>query len=79
MLQGDNGAAIGDTCPVTRETVNGNLVNRLDCTLDGTASTAPGGVTGYNWTIFNAASLPAATATGVKWFVPRCLADPLTA
>jgi hypothetical protein len=66
VLQGDNGAATGDTCPVTRETVNGNLMNRLDCTFDGTSSTAPGGVTGYNWTIFNAGGQAAGTATGSK-------------
>jgi len=70
VLQQTNGASIGDTCHVTQENVSGNLMNRLDCTFDGTTSTAQGGVTAYNWTLFNAAGQPAATATGSMWVRP---------
>ena len=57
VLQGLlTGTDSGDVCPVDRETqTNGSLMNRLNCSFDGRASSAPGGVTQYNWTISNAA------------------------
>jgi hypothetical protein len=62
VLQGD-GSSNTDanfTCPVTRDTSMGGLLNKLDCTFDGTASIAPGGVTDYIWTFFNAVNGEAA-------------------
>jgi hypothetical protein len=65
----DAGTGSGDQCQVTR-TDSGDLMNRMKCTFDGTGSTAPGGVTSYNWTLFNAAGQPAATKTGSSWDHP---------
>ncbi len=41
--------ASGEQCEVAQETVSGSLVNRLKCTFDGSASSAPGGGLGYTW------------------------------
>jgi len=56
VLQGDGSTGVDAnlTCPVDRDNSTGSLLNKLNCTFDGTLSTAPGGVTAYSWTIQNA-------------------------
>jgi hypothetical protein len=74
VLTGDGGSNTDAnfTCPVTRDTSMLSLLNKLDCTFDGSASTAPGGITitQYEWTIFNAANGEAGKFTGVRLVQP---------
>ena len=84
VLQGD-GSSNTDanfTCPVTLDTSMGSLLNKMDCTFDGTASISPGGVTDYIWTFFNAANGEAAMYRGrsrvVQPFVPCGTFDGVT-
>jgi len=69
----DNGASGVDTnfnCPVDRDPNNGPLHNVLNCTFDGTLSSAPGGVTSYAWTLLNATGGNAGTFTDSKVVTP---------
>jgi len=84
VLQGD-GSSNTDanfTCPVTLDTSMGGLLNKMDCTFDGTASTSPGGVTDYLWPFFNAANGEAAMYRGrsrvVQPFLPCGTFDGVT-
>jgi hypothetical protein len=72
VLQGNGNSGVDTnfTCPVDRDNSTGTLRNLLNCTFDGTLSTAPGGITAYNWTIFNAVNQPAATPTGSTLVMP---------
>jgi len=84
VLQGDGSSETDAnfTCPVTLDLSMGGLLNKLDCTFDGTASTAPGGVIDYIWTFFNAANGEAAMYRGrsrvVQPFLPCGTFDGVT-